>query len=323
MSSAELDLDAPPEDRPAGAGHAVALVMTLAIGLTALGGGALAGSAFAGADPPRLPPAATLAIRDLYVDTSSSGPTADPARISPADADSGARIGRPVIVLRLEVDNPGPAALLLSGLALDGVVPRAGTRSTSPGSTVLPLHTRVESHKSGVVDVSVSPGCDGGRPSPLVRARLLFTGSPGITEVPVPTSPELGQAGGLCALLDTELPRGWQAPLQAVKTRVQGRDLEVTLADLSADQVAGILVDNRLLPTVLVGDRVLSTSALLRPGRPTMLRLSGPPPCVEDSSTVTVPTTVRFLARDSTGLRQQMIIVGPELTRWLRRGCIP
>jgi hypothetical protein len=312
MSTAEWDLDTLSDDQPAGPGHALALVLTLAIALGGLAGGAVVGSALASADPPRHPPAATLAIRDLYVDASSPAPNADREATGTAEPSTGLRSGRPVVVLRLQIDNPGPVPLALSSLQLDGV---------APGGTVLPLSTRVAGHRSGVVDVSVSPECSGDTPSTTVRARLRLAGSPETTEIPVPTSRELGQTGGLCTVLENELPRGWQAPIETAQTRRRGRDLEVTVPDLSGDQVAGILVDDRLLPTVLVGDRLLSASAQLRPGQPTVLRFRGPPPCVENSSTVTIPSAIRLLARDSGGLRQQMIIIGPELTRWLRLAC--
>lgn len=309
MTLTEWDLDALPDDQPAGAGHALALVMTLAIGLGGLGLGALAGSTFAAADPTRYPPAASLAVLDLYADASQA-PVADRESLATGKPGASPRLARPVVVLRLQVANPASTPLQVSGLVLEGIA-RASTVRRS-------LNTRIEGHQSGVVDVSVSPDCTSGVPSAPVRARLLLAGG---SEVPVPTSGELGQAGGLCSLLDTELPRGWQVPLPAARTRHLGLDLEVTLPDLSADQVAGILVDNRLLPTVLVGARLLESSARLEPGRPTVLRLRGPPPCVEDSSTVAVPTALRLLARDSQGLRQQMIIVGPELSRWLRLDC--
>jgi hypothetical protein len=308
MSLAEWDLDAPAGDQPAGAGHAVALVMTLAMGLGGLGFGALAGSTLAPADPARPLPAASLAVLDLYVDASSPAPDADRDALATGKTGASARLGRPVVVLRLETANASAVELQLSGLVLEGVARTSTVRQ--------PLNIRIGGHQSGVVDVSVSPDCTVGVPSAPVRARLLLAGA---SEVPVATSRQL--AGGLCSLLDTELPRGWQAPLQAARIRLLGLDLEVTVADLSGDQVAGILVDDRLLPTVLVGDRLLESSARLEHGRPTVLRLRGPPPCVEDSSAVAVPSALRLLARDSQGLRQQMIIVGPELSRWLRLDC--
>ena len=312
MSTAEWDLDTLSEEQPVGPGHAVALMLTLAIALGALAGGAVVGSTLTSAAQPRYPPAATLAIHDLYVDVSGPTPGSDREAAGAAEPSSGLRSGRAVIVLRLQIDNPGPAPLTLSSLQLDGV---------ARAQTVLPLRTRVAGHGSGVVDVNVTPECSGERPGATIRARLRLAGSPGITEIPVPTSRDLEQAGSLCTVLDNELSPGWQDPIVTAQTRRVGRDLEVTVPDLSGDQVAGILVDDRLLPTVLVADRLLTTSARLRPGQPTVLRFRGPPPCVENSSTVEVPSTVRLLARDRAGLRQQMIIIGPELTRWLRRGC--
>jgi hypothetical protein len=299
MSSPEWDLDAELDDFPTGAGHAVAVVIMLAVGLAGLGVGSLAGAAFARTDPARLPPAATLAVRDLYVDTSTIAPG------------TGLMVGRGMAVLRIHVDNPGPDPIRLSSLALDGV-----TR----GVTVLPLSARVAGHRSEAVDVSVSPDCSAESPTTIVRARLRLAGSSPWAELPVLTSRELAAPGGLCSLLNTRLPRGWQSPLPAAQIRRQGVDLEVTIASLSSDRVAGVLVDGRLLPTVFIGDQLLSTSARLRPGQPTVLRLRGPPPCLENG-TGPIPSTMRLLARGGEGLQQQLIIVGPELTRWLRLDC--
>ena len=316
MTLPAWDLDAPVSTERvtsgAGPGSGSGLVLVLAIGLAGLGLGSLAGSALTPPAAPQFPATATLNIRDLYVDTSASAPTTGPSA-APANGPI-PRIGDAVVVLRLQVDNPGGGLIRVTGLELRGV-----TKATR----VLPLDLRVAGHGSATADLTVHPDCSPTREPEAVRAwlRVIRPGRSDPDVVRIAPSRTLIASGGLCSDLENELPNGWRTPLQVITTRQEGLDLEITIDDLSGARLAGILVNDRLLPTVFVGDQLLSSSAELRPGQATQLRLHGPPPCVQFTGTTPVPGTIRILAQGDEGLQQWLVIVGPELTRWLRLGC--
>lgn len=310
MTIPAWDLDAPVSTDRVVTGTRLGPAMLLAIGLAGLGLGALVGSALTPPSPPRFPATATLNIRDLYVDTSApaTGPSAAPV------GEARPRNGDAVVVFRLQVHNPGAEPVGLTGLLLDGV-----TRTSS----LLPLDMRVAGHSSTAVDLTMHPDCSPDRDPVRVRARLRLTRSDGSDPDTVRIAPSrtLSELGGLCSQLDSELPNGWRAPLQANTSRLQGIDLEISMDDLSGARLAGILVDDRLLPTVFVGDQLLPTSARLRPGEATRLLLRGPPPCIGVSGTSPIPSTLRLLAEGDQGMHQRLVIVGPALARWLRLDC--
>jgi len=316
MTLPAWDLDAPVNtERVAsgsGPGSGSGLVLALAIGLAGLGLGSLVGSALTPPAAPQFPATATLNIRDLYVDTSARAPTTGPSA-APANGPI-PRIGDAVVVLRLQVDNPGAGLIRVTGLELRGV-----TRATR----VLPLDLRVAGHSSATADLTVHPDCSPTRESVGVRAwlRVIRTGKSDPDVVRIAPSRTLIASGGLCSDLENELPNGWRTPLQVITTRQEGLDLEITIDDLSGARLAGILVDDQLLPTVFVGDQLLTTSAKLQVGQATKLRLRGPPPCIPFSGSTPIPSTVRLLAEGDQGIQQQLVVVGPALTRWLRLGC--
>jgi len=301
------DLDAPPESEAGPRLHS-GVILALAVGLGGLGLGGLAGSVLAPDPRPQFPPAAVLSARDFYVDTVPAA-----AAKTPTDGALSWR-GDAVVILRLQVDNPADTEIRVTSIALDGV-----TRSRS----VLPLDVSVAAHRAAVVDLPLRADCSSGRAPTPVRARLRLSGVPRSAPETVPVTPsvDLGQNGGLCLLLDTELPRGWRTPFVADTTRLEGQDLRVTITDLSAERLDGVLVNNRLLPTVFVGDQLLSTSIRLRPNEPTELRLRGPPPCVEFNGPTPIPSTLRMLVRSPGGMEQRLVVVGPDLTNWLRLDC--
>jgi hypothetical protein len=294
MSLPELDLDAPAPERPQASGRPIPI---LAVALAGLVVGMLAGSASAPAQPARFLPAATLSAGDLYLD-----PTA-PAM--------GSRLGRPVIELRLQVDNPGTTEIRLGTMVLDGV---------SRQRTVLPLNHPVPAQGSATVAVPVSPDCRAGQQLRTLLARVSLTQAHQ-EAVPAVTTGALKPLGGLCSLLDLRLPRGWRTPILAGPTAREGTGLRVTVEDLTGLQAGGLKVGDRLLSTVQVGARTLSSSTEVRPGRSTVLRLSGPPPCIRTGEGGTAPVSLRLLARGAEGLEERLIVIGPELTRWLRQGC--
>jgi hypothetical protein len=296
----DLDLDSPAAEAPpatAGAGF-----LLLAVLLIALAAGALLGAVLAPPVPPQYPSVARLSARDVYV---------DPATDASQAAREGSLVGRPVLIARLLVDNPGRSRAVFTALVLDGV---ARQRITQP------LALRVAPGGSAFADVIVRPQCSGTRPSTPPAARLLTRSEPS-GSVPVSLSRGLNVVGGFCTLFDTRLPNGWRFPRQALDSRLEGLDLVVTVPDLSADGLSGIVVDGLLLPTVFVSDQLLSSSALLRPGENTVLRLRGPPPCTQSDGTEPIPTTVRLLADSDGGVQQRLVIIGPELARWLRLTC--
>jgi hypothetical protein len=305
------DLDTPPDPEPqlAPAGPA-GLVLLLAIGLAALGAGSLTGSLLAPAAPPRQLPAAALSTRDLYVDTSVPAPLTGPGAV-PAGRPR-TRIGDAVVVLRLQVDNPGPEPIQLAGLTVDGV---------RRNRTEVPLDLVVAGRRSRSVDITLHPDCSADREPAPVRAGLRLSGAGSPDAVPVSPSRALSRVGGLCRLFDTELPRGWRAPIQARGAALRGQDLELTLDDLSGERLAGLLVDDQLISTVYIGDVQLSSTAEVRLGEATRLRLRGPPPCIPFSGTTPIPSTLRLLARGDDGVEPRLVLVGPALTRWLRLDC--
>jgi len=309
MTLPAWDLDAPMTTERVAATPQGRPVIMLAVGLACLGLGGLVGSSLSPAGAPRSPTTATLTIRDLYVDTSG------PASVTtPGPTGLKSLVGNAVVVLRLQVDNPGTGPVRLTAIELDGV-----TRTPN----VVPLNLAVAGHSSVATDLTVHPDCSLGREPGGLRARLRLTGrgEADPESVWVAPSRSLSVPGGLCSQLNLELPNGWRAPLQANATRLQGIDLEVTVGDLSGARLAGIMVDNQLLPTVFVGDDLLSSSAQVRPGEATQLRLRGPPPCFAFSGSAPIPTTLRLLAVGDRGVEQRLVIVGPALTHWLRLDC--
>jgi hypothetical protein len=303
----ELDLDSPPYAAPTGGRFTAAMVLVAALGLCGLGAGTLVGSALTGSGAARYPPAAALSTRDLYIDAGS--PTT-PGASGPQLGD--ARVAQPVIVVRLQVDNPASAEVRTTELVLDGI--------TRVRNTV-PLNLRIPGHGSAAVDVTMHPDCVDPRPSTVVRARLSLAGSGEVTAVPVTMADGLSQPGGLCSLVEVELPHGWGSPLLARAARRQGLDLQVTLEDLSSAELAGIMIGDQLLPTVFVGDQLLTSTARVHRGQPTVLRLKGPPPCIQASGTGPIPTTLRLLASAGGGVQQRLVVAGPELARWLQLEC--
>jgi hypothetical protein len=301
MTVPAWDLDAPVDQDRVITGFRPGLVLLIAVGLVGLGLGGLIGSALAPDEGPRFPAIATMDVRDVYVDTSATVPS------------GGSRpgTGNAVAVVRLQVYNPGALPVRLSALELDGV-----TRKTIR----LPLDVQVPGHGSRAVDLTVHPDCSPGREAVGVRARLSAS-SPGgnhLDDVRVAPARTLSRFGGLCSQLNIQLPSGWQALLQANATRQDGADLEITLDDQSGARLAGLQVNGRLLPTVFVGDQLFSSSAQLQPGAQTQLRLTGNSRCVQFNSGTSVPTTLRLLAQGNEGVAQRLVVVGPELTRWLR-----
>jgi hypothetical protein len=299
MSGPELDLDYPAPERSGGVRRGPPIPL-LAGALACVALGLLAGSVFAGPGTERYLPIATLSARDLYLDTST-----------PA---AGLRLGRPVIELRLTVDNPAPSEIRLRSLILDDVSSRR---------TVLPLNGPVPARGSATVDVKIFPDCRAGQQPRTLKAGLSLARQPGLSRslVPVLTTGAVKPLGGLCSLLDLQLPRGWRDPILAGPAVEEGADLKVTVEDLSGLQTDGVQVGDRLLSSVLVGARQLSSSSEIRPGRPTLLRLIGPPPCIRTGEGGTTPAVARLLAKGAEGQEQRLIVIGPELARWLRRGC--
>jgi hypothetical protein len=301
------DLDAPLNDEPRPGLHS-GLVSVLAIGIAGLGLGGLTGSVLTPSGAPRLPPAATLTARDFYVDLAAGtppSPGADPNSSSPP------RVSTAVVVFRLRVNNPADTAVRVTSLQVEGA-----TRARS----VLPLNLSVAAHRSAVVDLTLSPDCSTGRRPVPVRARLQLDQA-GSDPVLVSPSPDLGRDGGLCQSLDTELPGGWRTPLEADSTRLDEGDLEISIDSLTAEQLAGGLIKQQVVPTVFIGDQLLSTSIQARPGEPIELRLHGPPPCIEFTGPTPIPTTLRMLVQGPSGTEQRLVVVGPDLTHWLRLDC--
>ena len=303
MSLPELDLDFP-ADRPGDDSTRPSRpIPILAVALAGLALGMLTGSVFTPAEPARYPPAATLSARDLYLDT--------------ATPSAGFRLGQPVIELRLQVDNPGPTEIRLESIVLDGVSRR---------TTVVPLSDPVPAQGSATVDLKVSPDCRSGQQLRTLQAelRLARQRSLGSAAVPAVTTGPLKPLGGLCSLLDLRLPRGWRDPILAGQATREGADLRVTVENLTGLQADGLQVEDRLLSTVQVGERLLSSSTESQRGRRTVLRLIGPPPCVRTGEGGNAPAAVRLLARGgegTEGLEQRLIVIGPELARWLRESC--
>ncbi len=81
------------------------------------------------------------------------------------------------------------------------------------------------------------------------------------------------------------------------------------------------MIDGELRPTVFIGDQLLPSSARVKIGEPTRIRLEGPSPCLRSSNSTPVPSTVRLLVEGDEGLEQRLVVIGPELTRWLRPSC--
>jgi hypothetical protein len=317
MTTPELDLDAVADDLTPGGDRAIgARAVALAVGLAGLAIGLLTGSALDSSGPAYYPLVVTLSTRDVYLDSTlpanaASSPTAG-ASTAPAGAlPSDPAAGRPVVVLRLQVDNLGPARLRLASLILTGV-------ATKP--VELPLSSEIPTRTAITVDVAVRPDCRDTASPALPEARLTFDSGPtdGTT---VQTTGVMRTAGGLCSLVDVDLPTGWQRPMFAIATAQHADDLDVTLSDFSQEQVTGTVVEGRFLPTMFVGDQLLEASAQVQPGRPTVLRLQAPPPCVQTDRGAPAPSTVRILARGPEGIEQRLVVVGPDLTRWLRTSC--
>jgi hypothetical protein len=309
--AAELDLDEPGglggaderrgEPLPAGPG-----VTVLGLALVGLAVGALAGALLTPPARPRLPPVASLSVRDLYVDVAT-----------PAAGGSGAsggrqRVGTPTLALRLLVENPGAVEARFTELTVDG----GGRRRIT-----VPLRLRVPARGRAMTDVTILPDCVGLQLPAVAGLRPAPGTGFARSTVPVALARGLGQPGAICQLFEATMPRGWRAPIIARSTRLVGQDLQVTVSDLSAERLNGILVEDRLLPTVFVGDQLLSTSAKLDPGHDTVLRLRGPPPCIQASGVVPMPSTMRLLATSEGGLQPKLVVVGPALTRWLRLAC--
>jgi hypothetical protein len=322
MTLPAWDLDSPADAEPSSAGSWPASVLLLAVALASLGLGGLTGSAVAPAAAPRSPTTATLNIRDLYVDLARTGPgpstapspSPSPSPSAPATSGSGARAAEVVIAFRLRVDNPGSGAVQVTSLVLEGV-----SRTTS----VLPLDLRVAGRETSTIDVTARADCSADREPATVRAWLRISGA-GDSDpelVRIAPSRALSRVGGLCSEVNAELPNGWRAPLQASTTRLDGLDLELTIENLPTTRLAGLLVDDRLLPTVFVGEELVTTTARPQAGGVTQLRLQGPPPCIQFSGSAPIPSTVRLLAEGEGGIQQRLVVVGPALTRWLRLDC--
>ncbi|HST84253.1 MAG TPA: hypothetical protein VLL08_21130 [Kineosporiaceae bacterium] len=311
MTVPAWDLDAPAGPDRLVTGSRSAFILLLAVGLAGLGLGGLAGSTLAPAASPELPATGTLKIRDVHVNASSPLPTAGS---DAASDDSKPRIGKAIVVFRLNVVNPGNQPVKLTGLALDGV-----TRT----SYLLPLNVQVASHGSIAVDLTAYPDCSPGQEPVGVRARLNATEPDGsdLETIRVAPARTLSRIGGLCSQLNVALPNGWQAPLWANSARPVGPDLEITMDDLSSARLDGIRVDDQLLPTVFIGDQLFPSSAHLRVGETSVLRLHGPPPCIQFGGSTPIPSTARLLVRGEQGMQQRLLIVGPELALWLRLDC--
>jgi hypothetical protein len=308
MSPAEYDLDAPTAGEPGGdpAWTIRPAVLILAVCLVGIGLGALAGSAFGPAARQRFPVTAALQARDVSLEIVAPTPLAD------ASTGNGYRLGQATVALRLRIDNPDPARIRVGSLALTGV---------SHQRVVLPLNATVPGQGSVAIDVTVRPECDPHLPPSTLQAVLTptKTGQPRHVEVALPQA--LRSPGGLCSLVEASLPRGWRTPLLSLGSSLRGADLQIVVADLSGARIAGILVGDRLVSSAYVGNDLLASSAVLRPGHATVLRLQGPPPCVQASGLAPVPASLRLLAEGQDGLQQRLIVVGPELTRWLRLDC--
>lgn len=278
------DLDRPPPPRPPAPPPDRRGVVLTALVLTALAVGALAGALISPPAPPRPPPSVTMAPEEAYL----------------ADG--------PVLVVRLTVGNPGDERARLTGLVVEG----GGARLLES------LDVTVPPGGSATADVRLHPRCPGN--DRAARAHVISPSEPqGV--IPVSLTRALAAVNGLCAAVDTRLPSGWSTERPALGTVVDGGDLVVTVGDLSGDRLSGITVDDQFLPTVFVRDRLLTSSARLRPGENTVLRLRGPPPCIVDSAGAPAPTTLRLLAHGDDSLVQRLVAVGPELTRWVRLGC--
>jgi hypothetical protein len=319
VSTPELDLDAEADETTSGRDWfgGGGGVLALAIGLAGLVGGLLVGSAVSFGRPARSPLMVTLSTRDLYLDTAAHETNNRPVDVAGTGSAPAGRLpsdpaaGRPVVILRLQVANLGTSRLRLTSLILTGV---------ASGRVVLPLSHQVPSRTSVIVDVAVRADCPVRTTPALPQARLTFNSGPAGGTL-VQTTGVLRTPGGLCSLVDVDLPTGWQRPLIALSATPHGADLDVTLDDLSQQQVAGAVVDGRLLPTLFVGDQLLPASAQVKPGTPTLLRLRGPPPCVQTDRGDPAPSTVRILADGREGIEQRLVVIGPELTRWLRTSC--
>ncbi len=296
----DLDLDAAPDPSRSGAPVGTGSLV-LAVGLAGLVVGLLTGSALGPPDPARRPPLVTLSTRDLYLDTTAAtGETTAPV----------------VVVLRLQVVNPASTGLRLRALSLDGVTDR---------ELVLPANDVVPAHGSITHDFRVRPDCRADRPPATLEAQLTFTGSSGSSGsdgwTEVPATRGLGARGGLCSQIDLALPRGWQSPLVVSRTAPHGRDLEITVDRLTRDQLTGAVGNNQLRPTIFVGDQSLPATVRLLAGRPAVLRLQGPPPCVQTDRGSPAVSTIQLLANGPQGIEQRLVVIGPALTRWLRTSC--
>jgi len=327
MTLPAWDLDAPPDTEPVAAGFRRGPVLVIAVALAGAGLGGLVGSTVSPATGPRLPTTATLTFRDFYVDTTAApaGNSATPTNSATATNSAtptnlaapagGEPLATEVVVsFRLQVDNPDDGTIRLTGIVLQGV---------ARASRVLPLDLHVAGHGSAATDFTVPADCSPERDPAEVRAWLKQTtpGDSTSTLVRVAPARALSGAGGLCSEVSSALPNGWRAPLKVDSSQLQGQDLELTIKHLASDRLAGLLVDGQLLPTVFVGDQLISTSAQPEPGEVTHLRLRGPPPCVSLTGVDPIPSTLRLLARGNEGIQQRLVIVGPALTRWLRLGC--
>ena len=217
------------------------------------------------------------------------------------------------VMLRLTMDNPGGRSAHVTGLVVDGVEPQRLTLQLKatlvPGarqSVDLPLQTRC---------LGLGPGDDRADTTPF-RTRLLIAGTS--SGIPVLPGTMLDRPGGVCALLNSVLPRGWSTPLVARDAHPAGADLVMDVPGLAGQDVAGSPALNGMVNTsAYVGDRLVP--AILATG--TTLRLIGKAPCMDGSNGDAVPMTVRLLVHDSTGLRQVLLQPGPAVARWVTQNC--
>lgn len=231
------------------------------------------------------------------------------ATVAPLDITVAGR--HAIAKLRLTMDNPGTQQVRATALTLDGV---NAERVSIPLSAVL----GPGSHQ--IVDVSVDASCtrpgmssDDQRP---FRIRLLVAGHPAGVQV-LPAS-LLDRDGGLCALLDSVLPRGWDTPILATTARRDRQDLVLSVPGLKGQNVAGSDTASGIVNTsAYIGDRLVS--ATLASG--TTLRLIGPAPCINGSDGDPIPMTLRVLAHAPFGLRQLLIQAGPAVARWVTQNC--
>jgi hypothetical protein len=209
--------------------------------------------------------------------------------------------GDTVASLRLTVHNFGGSAITVTALEAEGI--RDGRVTAAVDGTV-------PAGQTAAFLVPVDADCTRSLIFTSLEAQVRLADGETVPAVP---DRVLASAGGLCRQLRAALPDGWWDPLPGVTGRVVGDRLELTLPPLDPGvKLAGVWVGQTLLatesPPVLVGTSYPSIR-LLPP--------AGCPVATGDR----VPTGVKILTTGNQRLRSRYSVIGPDLARWLLRGC--